>query len=149
MLIPLFIRIWSARQQARRVGIGGEGITARPVLVCTYMPLLHTDSLRQHCSERWGRWWKGSGGWIKRVGGGGKGNRKGVVFLNTLSISLRSVVRTPACRERRGDAQQIFNWSSARCAGWIFHPAHKKKTIDLRWICSELVHEPLIVLFYY
>lgn len=35
------------------------------------MPLLHTDSLRQHCSRRWGRCWKRESGWIK--GGGIRG----------------------------------------------------------------------------
>lgn len=149
MLIPLFIRIWSARQQARRVGMGGgRNHSAARVSMHIHASPTHrltATTLQWEMGEMVKREWG-----MDKKGRGGKGNRKGVVFLNTLSISLRSVVRTPACRERRRDAQQIFNWSSARCAGWIFQPrTQEKKTIDLRWIRSELVHEPLIVLFYY
>lgn len=56
------------------------GTAAQPVLVCTYMPLLHTDSLRQHCGERRGRRREGSWGWIKGWNGG-RGGRRPVSFF--------------------------------------------------------------------
>lgn len=73
--ISLFIRVHSSRQPALCVGTGG--ITTRLMLVCTYMPPLHTDSLRQHCSERWRRCWKGSGGMDEMGGGGGQKSKSG------------------------------------------------------------------------
>lgn len=100
-LFPYLWRIQSSRQQAlcvskgggwrrrwrrRRCALGG-GIAVQPVLVCTYMPLLHTDSLRQHCSERWGRWWEGSWGWIKGWRGKGDGD---LFFGHFLEVSVRT-----------------------------------------------------------
>lgn len=84
MLIPLFIRIRNARQQPLRVGRGGKHSAARVSMHMHASPphRLTATTLQGEMGEMGKREW----GMDKRVGG-----RKADLFLNTFSISLRSV----------------------------------------------------------